>query len=176
MVRLCSLQHAPFEDLGTIEPWAEHRGHAVQRTLLYEGQTPPRLSEFDLLVVLGGPMNVYEDDRYPWLVTEKEFIGQAVWGGKLVLGICLGAQLIADVLGGKVTRNPQREIGWFPVQLTAEGRRAALLAGIPEQFVPMHWHGDTFAIPPGARNLATSEACAPGISVRRAHRGIAVSP
>jgi len=77
-----------------------------------------------------------------------------------VLGVCLGAQLVADVLGGRVTRNPQKEIGWFPVQLTDEARASPLLGGFPQQFLPFHWHGDTFSIPPGAVRIASSAACA----------------
>ena len=103
---------------------------------------------------MGGPMNIYEHRNHPWLVTEKAAMAQAVADGKRVLGICLGAQLLADVLGGKVVQNPEVEIGWFPVRFASGS-----LAAFPEELAPLHWHGDTFTIPPGATALASSEAC-----------------
>jgi GMP synthase-like glutamine amidotransferase len=158
-MRIHYLQHVPFEDLGNIAPWALAEGHSLAGTQLYAGQPLPKPDDFDWLIILGGPMNVYEHDRYPWLPAEKALISAAIGAEKRLLGICLGAQLIADVLGGPVTRSPQREIGWFPVSLTAEGRHSRLLTGFRERFVPFHWHGDTFAIPPGATHLARSDAC-----------------
>jgi GMP synthase (glutamine-hydrolysing) len=113
---------------------------------------------FDLLVIMGGPMNVYEHDQYPWLADEKDFIRAGISGGKMVLGICLGAQLVADVLGGEVTRAPFEEIGWYPVELTEAGRRLEVFAHFPDRFTTLQWHGDTFSIPPGAVHAASSEA------------------
>jgi len=104
-------------------------------------------------------MNIYEHDKYPWLMTEKEFIRQAIESNKVVFGICLGAQLIADVLGGKVHRNDHREIGWFPVKLTDEGEGTRIFGVLPDTFVAIHWHGDTFEIPPGAMRMAKSAGC-----------------
>jgi GMP synthase-like glutamine amidotransferase len=109
---------------------------------------------------MGGPMNVYEDRVYPWLLPEKKFIEQAIEHRKFVLGVCLGAQLAADVLGGPVTPNLHKEIGWFPVSLTEVGRRSPVFEGFPIRFDAFQWHGDTFSIPPGAEQLAESEACA----------------
>lgn len=153
------LQHVPFEDLGTIAQWARGRGAEISRTRLFVGETLPAVECFDWLVIMGGPMNIYEDARYPWLMAEKRFIGEAITAGKLVLGICLGAQLIADVLGGAVTRNAQREIGWFPVTLTAEAQQSAVFSALPPRFTAFHWHGDTFSLPPGALHTAASDAC-----------------
>lgn len=158
-MRIHYLQHVPFEDLANIEAWARSRGHDLSRTLLFSDESLPDISGFDWLIIMGGPMNIYEHDRYPWLVREKEFIRQAIASGKIVLGICLGAQLISDVLGGKVTGNRFREIGWFPVSLTAEGISSSIFSVLPERFVALHWHGDTFSIPPGASRTAGSEAC-----------------
>lgn len=158
-MRIHYLQHVPFEDLANIEAWARSRGHYLTCTMLFADETLPDLSSFDWLIIMGGPMNIYEHDRYPWLLREKEFIRQAVAGGKIVLGICLGAQLISDVLGGKVTGNRFREIGWFPVSLTAEGISSSIFSVLPERFVALHWHGDTFSIPSGASRTAESEAC-----------------
>jgi len=159
-MRVHWLQHADFEDLGCIGPWLESQGHTVGGTPLHAGAAPPPVSAFDALIVMGGPMNIYEEQRHPWLRGEKALIGEAVAAGRRVLGVCLGAQLLADVLGGPVTRNAESEIGWFPLELTADGRRSPFFAGLPPRFTGFHWHGDTYALPPGAECLATSEACA----------------
>jgi len=159
-MRVHWLQHADFEDLGCIAPWLAANGHSVSGTRLYAGETPPDSAAFDALIVMGGPMNIYEYERYPWLRQEKRLIRSAVDAGKRVLGVCLGAQLLADVLGGPVTRNADSEIGWFLLNLTAAGRESALFADLPQDFTGFHWHGDTYALPPGAECLATSAACA----------------
>lgn len=152
------LQHVPFEGIAGIGEWAAERGHTVSGTRLFDREFE-HPGDFDMLVIMGGPMNVYEEAEYPWLVEEKRLIAQAVEEGKLVLGVCLGAQLLADALGGPVTRGREPEIGWYPVTLTPEARDVAAFAAMPERFTPLHWHGDTFAIPPGAVRLASSEAC-----------------
>jgi len=158
-MRLHYLQHVSFEDMATIEAWAKNKGHFISRTLLFGGETPPDPEEFDWLVIMGGPMNIYEDEKYPWLREEKRFIKTTIEEGKIVLGICLGAQLIADVLGGKVRKNKEREIGWHPVSLTPEAKRSDIFGVLPEKFVALQWHGDTFDIPPEATWMATSDAC-----------------
>ena len=158
-MRIHSLQHVPFEDMAMIESWAQDQGHDTSRTHLFEGEALPDLGEFDWLVIGGGPMNVYEDEMYPWLAAEKIFIRDAIDDGKIVLGICLGAQLIADVLGGKVRRNDHREIGWHSVSLTQAAQKSEVFGVLPEEFVALHWHGDTFEIPPGAAWMAESDAC-----------------
>ena len=108
---------------------------------------------------MGGPMNIYEEERYAWLAEEKEFIKKAVYSGKIVLGVCLGAQLISDVLGGLAAKNRHKEIGWFPVRLTEEGQASPIFSALPDRFPALHWHGDTFSIPPGASRMAESDAC-----------------
>jgi len=153
------LQHMPFENPGNIIPWAEANGHALTGTMLYENQPLPPIWRFDWLIVLGGAMNVYEHKIHPWLVKEKEFIYKTIQYGTSVLGICLGAQLISDVLGGGVTRNLHREIGWFPVSLTPHGRQSDLFHGFKNRFLAFHWHGDTFSIPPKAFQVVRGEAC-----------------
>jgi GMP synthase-like glutamine amidotransferase len=158
-MRIHYLQHVPFEDLANIESWAGSRGHDLTRTLLFQDEPLPDVANFDWLIIMGGPMNIYEHDLYPWLRGEKEFIRRAIAAGKMVLGICLGAQLIADVLCGKVRRNEHREIGWFPVSLTPQARRSRIFRVLPDEFVALHWHGDTFEIPPGAVRMAESRAC-----------------
>ena len=159
-MRLHYLQHVPFEDLAGIEDWAEDRGHEISRTLLFDGQELLGLDEFDWLVVMGGPMNIYEEDKYPWLAIEKRFIREAIASNKIVLGICLGGQLIADVLGGKVRKNLFKEIGWHTVKLTSEGQKSGIFRVLPNTFMAFHWHGDTFEIPPQALRAAESESCA----------------
>jgi GMP synthase-like glutamine amidotransferase len=158
-MRIHYLQHVPFEDLANIEAWAKKKGHEVSGTMLFLAEPLPGREEFDWLVIMGGPMNIYEDDLYPWLAREKEFIRQAIADDKIVLGICLGAQLMADALGGKVVRNGHKEIGWFPVKLTSGAKSSKIFGVLPEEFVAFHWHGDTFDIPPGAKRAAESQAC-----------------
>ena len=159
-MRIQWLQHADFEDLGCIAPALAQRGDTVSCTRLWAGEPPPAVNAFDALIVMGGPMNIYEHEAYLWLRTEKALIRATIDAGKRVLGICLGSQLIADVLGAPVTRNAHSEIGWFPVELNEAGRRAGCFKGFPERFTAFHWHGDTFAIPPQAENLMASEGCA----------------
>lgn len=153
------LQHAPFEGLGSITAWASAAGHPIAATRLYAGDPLPGLGDVGLLVVLGGPMNVYEDALYPWLASEKRFIEKAIAAGKPVLGICLGAQLLAAVLGARVYRNDQREIGWFEIQRTAGATYSKTARFLPETAEVFHWHGDTFDIPLGAVHIARSSGC-----------------
>lgn len=159
-MRLASFLHVPFEGVGTIEAWARDHGHSLSATHWYADETPPATEDFDLLVVMGGPMGVYDEKDHPWLAAEKHAIEKAVAAGKRVLGICLGAQIVSVVLGGTVTPNPVKEIGWFKVSLTEAGAAEPVLAGFPDSFYAFHWHGDTFSIPPGAVHAATSAACA----------------
>ena len=160
MIRMHYLQHVPFEDLANIEVWAKEKGFSITSTKLYSDESLPMRDEFDWLVIMGGPMNIYEEHIYRWLGQEKRFIEQAISDGKLVLGICLGAQLIADVLGGKVHKNKYKEIGWFDVELTADAKNSRVFNNLGERFIAFHWHGDTFDIPPGCIHAAKSEVCA----------------
>lgn len=158
-MRVHWLQHAEHEGLGCIEPWLHARGYAVTHTCLHRGEALPAARDFDWLIVMGGPMNIYQHDAHPWLVAEKALIRATIAARKRYLGMCLGAQLAADVLGGKVTRNPEREIGWFDVVLNAAGDTAHLFDGFPPRFPAFHWHEDTFSLPPGAQLVMGSEAC-----------------
>lgn len=159
MIRLHYLQHVPFEDPGRILDWANAIGAAISSTRLDLGEPLPPLSDIDMLVVMGGPMNIYEDNRYPWLREEKSFIAQAIEQRKITLGICLGAQLISDVLGARVVKNRVKEIGWFPVTIAPEAHALPLFRQLPGSFPAFHWHGDTFEIPAGAQRIASSTAC-----------------
>jgi len=158
-MRIHYLQHVPFEGLGNIENWALAKGHQISGTQLYNNEPLPEPEEFDWLIVMGGPMNIYEEDMFPWLAREKIFIRDAIDAGKIVLGVCLGAQLIASVLGAKIHRNQYPEIGWFDVRLTDAASRSSVFSRIPKRFTAFHWHGDTFDLPPGATWIAESDAC-----------------
>jgi GMP synthase-like glutamine amidotransferase len=148
-----------FEDAANIGKWAELRGHTLTYTHLYHHEPLLPLESFDMLAVMGGPMNVCEHDEYPWLAAEKEFIGKAIDAEKKVIGVCLGAQLLADVLGGAVTANAQKEIGWHTVKQTPQAAHSKAFSALPREMTVFQWHGDTFSIPPGAVHLASSEAC-----------------
>lgn len=158
-MRIHSLEHEPFEGLANIEVWAKKKGYSITRTLLFKNEEPPETSDFDWLVIMGGSMNIYEEDKFPWLKREKEFIAKAIAANKILLGVCLGSQLIADVLGGNVSKNQHKEIGWFPISLTIEAKDSSIFSSLPGTFSAFHWHGDTFKIPPGAKRIAQSEGC-----------------
>jgi GMP synthase-like glutamine amidotransferase len=166
VVRIHVLQHVPFEGLGSIEGWTRARGAEVGWTCFHrsDGEVPrlPAPSEIDFIIALGGPMSVKDEEELPWLVEEKGFIARAIAEGKTVLGICLGAQLIASALGARVYPNSEKEIGWFPIHwaegtgepVGAGNHLGAAIAGREHEV--FHWHGETFDLPPGAVRLASS--------------------
>ncbi|MEI7542151.1 MAG: type 1 glutamine amidotransferase [bacterium] len=158
-MRIHYLQHIEYENLANMLAWLKKRKHKLTNTLLYEKQELPEISSFDWLIVMGGPMNIYEHKKYPWLIKEKQFIKNAVKAGKKVLGICLGAQLLSACLDGDVTKNKYKEIGFFPVKLTKKGKQSKIFKGLLQEFTVMHWHGDTFSTPRGAKALAMSKGC-----------------
>lgn len=158
-LRIHACLHAPFENLGSLEPWIRARGHELAFTRLYQGDALPPGDSFDWLIVMGGPMGVHDEAAFPWLKGEKEFLREAVDGGRAVLGICLGAQLLAHVLGARVARNREMEIGWYPIRIEAEARASWPGRAFPPVFTAFHWHGDAFEVPPGALALGRSEAC-----------------
>ena len=126
----------------------------ITGTRLHAGEKPPSPADFDWLVIMGGPMGIRDHVAHPWLVEEKTFIRETIDAGKTVVGICLGAQLIADVLGANVYPGPQKEIGWFPLRRTPETPE-----WMPEGLTAFHWHGDTFDLPENSIRLASSDAC-----------------
>jgi GMP synthase-like glutamine amidotransferase len=159
-MKIHCIQHVEFETLGTIVEWIEGRGHSLSTTHLYKNQSFPNLDNFDLLIIMGGPMNIYEYEKYPWLREEKTFIKEVIDAGKAVLGICLGAQLVADILKAKIFKNKYKEIGWFPVLTVKQEKfETPLLEGIPKELIAFHWHGDTFKLPENAVRIFESEAC-----------------
>src|SRR5690349_10353973 len=130
-MRVHYLQHVPFEGLGTIEGTLRARGARIHGSKMYAGEKLPELDEFDALVIMGGPMSVHDEQQLPWLIDEKRFVRAAVHAGKRVLGICLGAQILAEVLGGKVIPNAFREVGWFPVIKRSDCQGSALCEVFP---------------------------------------------
>ena len=156
-MRIHSLLHAKHEDIGAIAEWIEHHSYSLSSTNLYLGEDLPAMEDFDLLIVMGGPMSVNDEEKYSWLKPEKEFIKHAIGKGKFIIGICLGAQLIANAMGAKVKRGEHKEIGWFPV------KKAMWLAHpvadiLPFYFTTFHWHGETFDLPENTKLIFSSEA------------------
>ncbi|MSR21985.1 MAG: amidotransferase [Gemmatimonadetes bacterium] len=171
-MRAHCLRHVPFEGLGSIGPWLATAGYRITSTRFYASDRLPDPREIDFLVAVGGPMSVNDEETLPWLVEEKRFIRDCMEAGTPVLGVCLGAQLIASAMGAPVYPNSEREIGWFPIRASepraserrAPERPASERAGdshfrFPSSVEVFHWHGETFDLPPGAVHLARSVGC-----------------
>jgi GMP synthase-like glutamine amidotransferase len=150
------LQHVPFEGLGSIEYWLAARNATVGYTRFFESSDLPDVADLDLVVALGGPMSANDEATLPWITDEKRFISAAIHAGKAVLGICLGAQLIASALGSRVYPGQHKEIGWFDIESTSESPD---LFQFPKTATVFHWHGETFELPPRASRLARSAGC-----------------
>lgn len=153
------LQHVPFEGLGYIESWAKESSCSVSSTQLYIDATFPNMNDFDWLIIMGGPMSVNETDIYPWLVKEKAFVREAILNDKVVLGICLGAQIIASVLGAKVYKAREKEIGWYPIFRDIKSLDSGFAKLLPDMVDVFHWHGETFDLPDRCILLARSKMC-----------------
>jgi GMP synthase (glutamine-hydrolysing) len=150
------IKHVEIEGPGLIENCLRQERIPYQILTLEPGRPLPRLDNLSHIVILGGPMNVYEEDRYSFLKDEDLFIKEAIQRGKFVLGICLGAQLIAKALGARVIQSPVREIGWYDVSLTRIGTVDPLFSHLPKAFSVFQWHEDTFEMPHSATLIATS--------------------
>jgi GMP synthase-like glutamine amidotransferase len=155
MMRMAVLQHVEFEGPAAVADWAAERGAALRKFHLYRDATLPSLLDFDMLTVMGGSMSANDEGRLEWLGREIALVRAAIAAGKTVVGICLGAQIIAKALGARVYPGSAKEVGWFPVQRTAGPH--ALFGGLPQTFTPFHWHGETFDLPHEAMLLASSE-------------------
>ena len=154
-MRILFLQHDPLDGPGALLEWAQSREHTVSFCLICKGDPLPSIESFDLLVSLGGPMGAYEEEKFPWLMAEKEFLKQAFASGKRILGLCLGCQLLADALGGRAYRHTCKEFGWQPIE--------PLEVGVDwfqtkSPFYAFQWHGDTYSLPPGGIQLARNKA------------------
>jgi GMP synthase-like glutamine amidotransferase len=151
------LQHVPFEGLGSIEPWLLAAGYSVSCTPFFQSTNLPELTEVDLLIVMGGPMSVNDEREHPWLAIEKDYVRKAIEADKAVLGVCLGAQLIASASGSKVYPNPVKEIGWFPIENVPT--QSENVFRFPDSVDVFHWHGETFDLQDEAVRLARSDGC-----------------
>nr|WP_279625562.1 type 1 glutamine amidotransferase [Desulfomicrobium norvegicum] len=137
-----------------MDKWLNQRNANVSYSRFYESNDLPALSEIDIVIIMGGPMSVHDESEFPWLVEEKRFLREAISAGIPILGICLGAQLLASALGAKIYKNSQKEIGWFDItKVPNPGFQ------FPDTIKVFHWHGETFTLPPGAVHLARSAAC-----------------
>ena len=159
LLKIHYLQHVPFEGIACIEDWIALRNHSVSATRLYEDASFPAYDSFDWLIVMGGPMGVYDEEKYPWLQAEKEFIRGAISNDKTVIGICLGAQLLAVVLGARVYTNKYKEIGWFDIGNPPGFMNEKWEYNINGGIKAFHWHGDTFDLPQNSIHLFSSAAC-----------------
>jgi GMP synthase (glutamine-hydrolysing) len=158
MTKVVAIQHVPCETVGRIGDALTAVGITIEQVRTFEGQPVPKAMEgIGGLVIMGGPMGVYEQDRYPFLRQEIRLIEQVLQKDKPVLGVCLGSQLLASALGAKVTKGKAREIGWHPVTLTPVGTSDPLWIGLEPSFTAYHWHGDVFDPPPDAVSLASSD-------------------
>jgi GMP synthase-like glutamine amidotransferase len=159
MMRFHCLQHVPFETPGNIEAWVIQKGYSLSFTHFYNNEDLPSLDDSDALIIMGGPMSVHDKKAFAWLKKEKEFIAAAIREKKKILGICLGAQLIADVLGARVYNNMEKEIGFMPVHFTENAAQHNLFKDFNANEMVFHWHGETFDLPDEAILLASTKAC-----------------
>lgn len=151
-IRVQVLQHADGEGLGSLRKWFLEKGAYISTTRVDLNQELPSLNEFDWLIIMGGPMGAYEEDKYSWLPAEKQFIRTAIENNKRVLGVCLGGQLIASAMGANVYANSQKEIGWFPIRKTND-----IAPWLSSNQSLLCWHGDCFDLPKTAISFATSD-------------------
>jgi GMP synthase-like glutamine amidotransferase len=158
-MRIQCLQHVSYEGPAQIADWAAANDHELCCTHLYRGEKLPDMETFDCLLVMGGPMSASDDCDLPWMRDEKIFLENAIERHKAILGVCLGAQLLANVLGAKVHPNNEKEIGWFPIKLLPGPQTERLFGRAGNETHVFHWHGNTFDLPTGAIHLAESTAC-----------------
>ncbi|MBN1415189.1 MAG: type 1 glutamine amidotransferase [Bacteroidales bacterium] len=158
-LKIHCFQHVDFEDPGCIETWIKKTGTFLTYTRFFQNYTIPEPEDYDCLIIMGGPMSVYNDDKYSWLTEEKNAIKKSIEKEKTVIGICLGAQLIADALGAEVYKNPEKELGWFDITLEDDARNNDLFGNDLKTIKTFHWHSETFNLPSGAKRLASSRAC-----------------
>jgi GMP synthase (glutamine-hydrolysing) len=157
-MNLYFFQHDPLESPGYILDWAHERRHKCELVNFYDDDVLPDFTRVDGLVIMGGPMNIYDDEEYTWLETERDFVKRCILSGKKVFGICLGSQMIADALGSLIKRNAHAEIGWFKVRIDKQKLSKKYKGVFPDDFVTLHWHSDTFDLPENAVGFASSLA------------------
>jgi GMP synthase (glutamine-hydrolysing) len=158
-MRIHAIIHAPFEKLGVIENWISANNHSLSTTHTYHGEQLPNTSAFDFLIIMGGPQSPLRLDKYPYIGNEIELAKQTIKNNKPLLGICLGAQIIAEALGAKTEHSPNKEIGAYPIEVTNAGLQDPLFKLFPAKFEVMHWHNDMPGVGEGSVVLAKSEGC-----------------
>jgi GMP synthase-like glutamine amidotransferase len=146
-MRVVIIMHVHSEGPGSLGDYLKKRGADLDFVRLYAGDKLPKLSDCDAIVSLGGPMNVDEQDKYPFLAHETEFLRRALQVGKPVLGVCLGAQMIAKAAGAQVVKSPQKEVGWGHIELTEAGAADPIFKDLPRKLEVLQWHEDMFEIP-----------------------------
>jgi len=149
-------QHNHFEDLGFIGDWAKNNNFTTSVTRFDLNPELPSIEDFDWLVIMGGAMGVHDSDQYPWITEEIEFIKEAIRSGKIVIGVCLGSQMIASALGARVYKNTEPEMGFWPINFSKEAQQDSVFRHFPENLEVMHFHFDTFTLPEGAILMAKS--------------------
>ena len=158
-MRIQLIEHDPEDFSRTnISSWAAEKGYRVNQTYVCNNEDLPPVDSFDWLMVMGGSQQAWDEGGNSWLQKEKAFLSDTLAAGKIILGICFGAQLLAEALGGNLFPNPQKEIGWHEVSLTREGQESFLFQNIPSDFVTFHWHSDHFSLPRSCTRLAGSKA------------------
>ena len=157
-LRILVLQHIACEPPGEYEDVLHEQRAELVRVELDQGEPLPDWRSFDAVIAMGGPMDTFEEDLHPWLAGEKRAIAELVRAGRPFWGVCLGAQLLADALGGRVYTGAAPEVGVLPITLTASAGADPVTTGLPETLPALHWHSCTFALPAGATLLATSQA------------------
>ncbi len=158
-LRIHYFQHVFYEGPGNIGDWCQINGHSLTSTKFYNDFVLPDLADIDWLIIMGGPMGVQDEKEFGWLIAEKQFIKKAIEANKTIIGICLGAQLLAEISGAKVYKNKYKEIGWFSVEWSSESAKNKIFAGIKSPVTVFHWHGETFDLPEKAIHLARSGGC-----------------
>jgi GMP synthase-like glutamine amidotransferase len=149
-------QHNHFEDLGYIGSWAKSNNFTISCTRFDLKPELPLLQDFDWLVIMGGAMGVHDSDQYPWIDAEIGFIKEAIHAGKIVIGVCLGSQMIASALGARVYKNSEPEMGFWPVKFSPEAQSDSVFRHFPAELDVMHFHFDTYTLPEGAIVIASS--------------------
>lgn len=155
---IACFMHVPFEGPGVMADWIRKKGHRLHYTRFYKGDKPPDAASTDMLIIMGGPMDVFDYHVHPWMGEEIEWVKDFIQSGKPVLGICLGAQILATALGEEVYPGPHREIGWYNLQFFPSLGDYKIFHDLPATRKVFHWHGDTFNIPEGAVRIAASRA------------------
>ncbi len=154
------LQHVAHETPGTILEWAKQNNHSISYSYFFEkNYFIPSVNNIDALLIMGGCMNVDEEEKFPWLKAAKQFIKQIIEAGKKVIGICLGSQLIAAALGSSVYPGKEKEIGFFPISFTGDALKHPLFNHFKNPYTVFHWHGDTYDLPANAQLIASTDIC-----------------